>query len=86
MNNASENREVIPPPRVVAAMRRVLNYLWWDEQADYLSLPRHERAGHIFVSLKLFHEWLMGRLIRDNEAASAAGELLIQGGTADERR
>lgn len=39
------------------ACRKLVEYLEWDEQAHYESIPPEERAGHIYESIKVVKEW-----------------------------
>lgn len=50
------------PEEVEEALRRVVDYLWEDEQADYWATPpRDGRERHIFVALRRISGWLARR-------------------------
>lgn len=39
------------------ALCRVLDYLWNDEQRDYLACPAKQRTSHIFDELRVLAKW-----------------------------
>jgi hypothetical protein len=46
------------PMEVECALRRVLMHYWDTEQQSHARLPKYERAGHIFESIRLIDDWL----------------------------
>lgn len=43
---------------VESAVRAVLDYLWDDEETDYLARTEPERSGHLFEELQTIRSWL----------------------------
>lgn len=40
------------------ALNQILDYLWDDEQNDYLRRDEEDREGHIFEALKSVRSWM----------------------------
>jgi len=46
------------PAEVFAALHRVLDHLWADEERRFWTATPKEREGHLFGSLSLLRQWL----------------------------
>ena len=55
-NEASQGPKI--PPEIREALQHILNYLWADEENDYLGTSRADRSQHIFVALRKIDNWL----------------------------
>lgn len=54
-NEASQGPKI--PPEIREALQHILNYLWADEENDYLGTSRADRSQHIFVALRKIDNW-----------------------------
>lgn len=46
------------PPTVTDAIRRIVDYLYEEEAADYQTMERHLQREHIFESVLMVEGWL----------------------------
>lgn len=54
----TSNQKSIDDAAFRNALARVLDYLWNEEQRDYLACPATQRTSHIFIELQAVAEWL----------------------------
>lgn len=46
------------PMEVFAALRRVMDHLWHEQERGFWNATPKEREGHLFASLSLIRQWL----------------------------